>query len=608
MWLAADDDNGDLNDGTPHMTALHTAFRSPQHRVRRLPRPSTAAAPAHPPRRRASTLSIGSNELFLDWSGGAGCAVEYRVFRTEGHAGCDFGKALIATVSDTSYVDPDVANGREYSYVVQAVGSSGACYGPVSACETAAPQPCAGSIRLSRGVYNCSDTLDILMVDGDLTGAGAHDVIVLSESEPAGESVTLTESPPASGRFTGTFSVTDAPANTGDGSLSVAHGDTIDVTYLDLSFCGTPDVSVEESVEVDCAAPDISNVQVSGITGDEASITWDTTEPADSLVSYGELVQGSVVATEGLTTSHSIRLDGLEECTVYLFSVSSTDAALNTTVDDNQGVLYQFATGVNNEPEFDSLDTPIPITDNTTFTSAVTIDDDETVLDVDVRLNITHTYDGDLDIFLIGPEGTRVELTSDNGGTGENFIDTIFDDEAVTSITSGSAPFTGRFQPEGSLATLDGLAAMGTWTLEVTDDAGADQGELVAWTLILTFEARQCGPVAAFLSHRLEVDACYAAFDGDGVAVPPNTEEERGLGVRDRTETLRVLVGIGRDRAFDGFEGGVEVPRVSVCIDGDGPRRVVEQDRCQRRVHGGRSEDPPRQLAVAVTRLAEASQ
>ena len=41
------------------------------------------------------SVSVGSNSLGLDWSAVPN-AQSYRVFRTEGHAGCSFGKALIA--------------------------------------------------------------------------------------------------------------------------------------------------------------------------------------------------------------------------------------------------------------------------------------------------------------------------------------------------------------------------------------------------------------------------------------------------------------------------------------------------------------------------------
>jgi subtilisin-like proprotein convertase family protein len=378
--------------------------------------------------------------------------------------------------------------------------------------QTCLFQP-AGSVTLTANVYACSDTATISLRDDHLRGAPTQDVTLWSDSEAAPETVTLQATTP--GNFVGVFDLASVAPASGDGLLSVSHGDTITVEYVDLDDGqGGTNVAVQAAAPVDCQAPAISNVQVSGVTGAEATVSWDTTEPSDSTVTYGEFTPGSSVATEGLVTSHSVKLEGLTECTVYVFSVTSSDEAGNAATDDNQGAFHPFATGVNNQPEYDSTDTPIPIVDNTTFTSAVAVAATDTVLDVEVRLNITHTYDGDLDIFLIGPQGTRVELTSDNGGSGENFIDTIFDDEAGVSITAAGAPFTGRFRPEGSLATLDGISAAGTWTLEVTDDAGADQGELVDWTLILTFEAQQCGPVAALVSHQLEVDACSTGSSG----------------------------------------------------------------------------------------------
>ena len=56
------------------------------------------------------------------------------------------------------------------------------------------------------------------------------------------------------------------------------------------------------------------------------------------------------------------------------------------------------------------------------------------VLDVNMTIgNLTHTWDSDLDIFLDHPDGTRVEVSTDNGGSGDNYINTVFDDEAVAS-------------------------------------------------------------------------------------------------------------------------------------------------------------------------------
>jgi len=135
----------------------------------------------------------------------------------------------------------------------------------------------------------------------------------------------------------------------------------------------------------------------------------------------------------------------------------------------------------------DSVDVPQGIWDYMTITSDLLAGGlAGTATDIDVTLDITHTWDDDLAVFLISPSGTRVELFSNVGGSGIDFTSTILDDEAATPIALGSAPFTGSFQPEGLLADFDGEDPNGTWTLEVTDDFGADTGMLNSWSIIIT--------------------------------------------------------------------------------------------------------------------------
>ena len=141
------------------------------------------------------------------------------------------------------------------------------------------------------------------------------------------------------------------------------------------------------------------------------------------------------------------------------------------------------------EKEYMSDDVPKDIPGRGTETSTLTITDAGPISDLDVKLNITHPYDADLDVYLIGPDGTRVELFTDVGRDEENFIDTILDSEAETSISDGRGPFTGSYRPEGNLADLYGKEMSGTWTLEVTDDWSSSRaGTLNAWSLIVTFE------------------------------------------------------------------------------------------------------------------------
>ena len=108
------------------------------------------------------------------------------------------------------------------------------------------------------------------------------------------------------------------------------------------------------------------------------------------------------------------------------------------------------------------------------------------ITDVNVCFDLTHTYDGDLNITLESPLGTIIALSTNRGGGGDNFVCTIFDDEATTPIASGVAPFSGSFIPDGALSGFDNENAAGTWILHIDDLYGGDFG-ILNWAC-LTFE------------------------------------------------------------------------------------------------------------------------
>lgn len=107
----------------------------------------------------------------------------------------------------------------------------------------------------------------------------------------------------------------------------------------------------------------------------------------------------------------------------------------------------------------------------------------------EVKLIVEHTYTGDLDIRLRSPNGVFVNLSANNGGSGDNYGDplaltctsvTNFSMGASTPISLGLAPFIGSFIPQGDFATFnDGSNPVGFWTLEVCDDASQDIGTLL---------------------------------------------------------------------------------------------------------------------------------
>jgi fibronectin-binding autotransporter adhesin len=133
-------------------------------------------------------------------------------------------------------------------------------------------------------------------------------------------------------------------------------------------------------------------------------------------------------------------------------------------------------------PDLGTLNSPINVAGVTTPIKRVT-----------VSLHITHTAVSDLDISLIAPDGTIVELSSDNGGSASDYgsdctasTRTTFSDLASFGVTSGSAPFVGSFRPEQTLRAFNekfGADVNGTWFLRVVDDTGGAVGSLRCWTL-----------------------------------------------------------------------------------------------------------------------------
>ncbi len=100
---------------------------------------------------------------------------------------------------------------------------------------------------------------------------------------------------------------------------------------------------------------------------------------------------------------------------------------------------------------------------------------------VSVCIDITTDYDADLNIYLRSPNNQQLMLSTGNGGSGDNYTTTCFTTTAITPITSGTAPFTGNYRPEGNWASLNGAPINGNWTLRVSDNVGVNAMGKVNW-------------------------------------------------------------------------------------------------------------------------------
>ena len=101
-----------------------------------------------------------------------------------------------------------------------------------------------------------------------------------------------------------------------------------------------------------------------------------------------------------------------------------------------------------------------------------------------VCINIQHNNDYQLTIQLVSPDGTTIDLSMNNGGTGNNYTNTCFTGSATQSIVNGNPPFTGSYRSQGVLGNVNnGQAGNGIWRLKVQDHNFGTTGSVVAWSI-----------------------------------------------------------------------------------------------------------------------------
>jgi subtilisin-like proprotein convertase family protein len=119
---------------------------------------------------------------------------------------------------------------------------------------------------------------------------------------------------------------------------------------------------------------------------------------------------------------------------------------------------------------------PQPILDLQTLHHEIDVESPWTVRDVEVTVDLTHSYIGDLTLRLTSPSGTTVVLHRNGGGAADEIRGTYGVD----------------LFPVEPLAAFAGEPASGSWSLAIEDGFSSDSGSLEAWSL------RICGyPIEA---------------------------------------------------------------------------------------------------------------
>ncbi|MEE2907292.1 MAG: proprotein convertase P-domain-containing protein, partial [Planctomycetota bacterium] len=183
----------------------------------------------------------------------------------------------------------------------------------------------------------------------------------------------------------------------------------------------------------------------------------------------------------------------------------SLPAGWNTSVltFENQSPLgegsatrYAYADVARNN--YNPMDVPIEILDDTLITSTIEVTDVYCIADVDVDLDITHGNRGDLQVVLVSPMGVEVYLHNRSGEGYSNLVRT-YDDDGSGNLSDGP----------GELHDFYPLEAAGTWTLEVRDAAVDNEGILNNWTLKIASTGEFCPPTCNDIDVVMDQDDPY---------------------------------------------------------------------------------------------------
>nr|WP_321221562.1 M12 family metallo-peptidase [uncultured Psychroserpens sp.] len=293
---------------------------------------------------------------------------------------------------------------------------------------------------------------------------------------PGGATAVINPTSATSDGTTGTVTVS------GIGSLAI---DTYDFTLQGTS--GTITKSADATLNVysnsinpiSLVSPADGEIDVAA----DGNLVWNTTPNAqDYLVEVASDIGFTTIVESTITQVGFYTTTNLSPNTEYFWRVTASNQCTTAA----PSTIYSFTTAnLTCDVFVDDVSQNISAAGaGNTITSTINIGPNFPITDVNVIIDIDHTWTGDLDITLTSPAGTVVELTSDNGFNGDNYNDTTFDQEGTDgSILDAAAPFTGSFIPEGDLSTIYGEMSGGDWILTVVDDANQDGGTFNSFSL-----------------------------------------------------------------------------------------------------------------------------
>lgn len=234
-----------------------------------------------------------------------------------------------------------------------------------------------------------------------------------------------------------------------------------------------------------------NTANVSWNTGSTQTITWNVAGTTGSGINTANV--NILLSTDGGATFPTVLAAGTtndgsetvtlpntpyQSCRILIEAVGNIFYA----VSKNIALGYTVSTACNTYTNSTALPIPDGVgadSPGAVVSNSINVPVTGNVSDVNIGLNVTHTYPNDLVIAINSPGGATQVPVWDRACAGNNNFNVTLNDgsPAFTCV----ANMTGTFSPSSPLTAFNGGQANGTWTLSVEDFYNDDTGTLNSW-------------------------------------------------------------------------------------------------------------------------------
>ncbi|MDC8012426.1 PKD domain-containing protein [Tahibacter soli] len=431
VYLAADDDNGNLADGTPNACRIWDAFNA--HGIACGTRPACSGGGTNvPPVANFTFTTSGLTANFTDTSTDSDGTIASRAW--------NFGDGGTSTAANPSRT---YATAGSYTVTLTVTDNAGGT-------NTKSSQ-----VTVSSGT-NVPPTANFTFTTSDLTAnftdsSTDTDGTIASRSWNFGDGGTSTATNPsrtyaAAGTYTVTLTVTDngGATNTKTSSVTVTapSGNVLTNGVAVTGLSAAINVDKVYTLVVPAGATNLKFVTTGG-SGD-----------ADLYVKFGSAPTTTVndCKSEGSTNAETCNIATAQAGTYYVMvHAYAAYSGLSLT-----GSFTPPGSGTQTYTNT----TDYPINDNATVDSPITVSGrtGNAPTNASVTVAIVHTYIGDLKVDLVAPDGTLYNIHNRTGSGTDNINKTV-------------------------TLNLSSEALNGTWNLRVNDNASQDTGYINSWSI-----------------------------------------------------------------------------------------------------------------------------